>query len=626
MKNSLNKLMFIPLLSMILVSCNKTTTSYEYNVVEKVKLVSNNVSDYQLVIPNSQNEYIGMAVSEFANVIEMASGASFEVIDESKKDVNEALPYISFGKTSLSVENNVSMPSDKEYLNSGYYLLNKNNNVYILADENYDLEGVLYGTYRLLEILVDYKAYADDEIYVEECDDVFLPTIEESYVPTFDERELGYKELITNKTLASRLRLFNKETDNRWALHGHTSTNKYHDLLNQEKYHDEHPEWFADASADTFYQLCYTAHGVDYDGMVNEMAKNLYNNYIIKNPTAKYFMIGQEDNRAFCTCEACEAKSHEYGCEGKVSGLIVLFLNDVIEKVESIMRENNDTDNLNRDIRYVFFGYFQSIKPFKSNLIVPNKKLYIEFAPIELDFAKDFHTGATNSELSSCLEQWDEILDGRIIVYSYDVNFKNFLMNFNNFGSFKPYLEEYQKHHVKYFYSQGAVINNVTGLTNMRLYVESQLLWDIDQNYEDLVHEFMEHYYKDAVESLELYYKITRDRYTYYVNSTQTVCGIKSEIVDNLECWNKPTIDALQNALNEGLKAIEKYQGVDDELYTKLYYRIKREMITTYYVLISYYSDFFSQDALEEMKADFNSLVNYFKLTKISEAGSGIEF
>ena len=49
-------------------------------------------------------------------------------------------------------------------------------------------------------------------------------------------------------------------------------------------------------------------------------------------------------------------------------------------------------------------------------------------------------------------------------------------------------------------------------------------------------------------------------------------------------------------------------------------------MITTYYFLISYYSDFYSQDALEEMKTDFNYLVNYFNLTKISEAGSGIEF
>lgn len=626
MKNVLNKILLIPLLSMVLLSCNKTTTSYDYNVVEKVKLVSNNASDYQLVIPNSQNEYISLAVSEFAFMIEKASGASFVVIDESTKPIDYSLPFISFGRTTLSEANGISMPTDKDYFNSGYYLLNKDNNVYVLADENYDLEGVLYGTYRLLEILVDYKAYADDEIYVKESDDIYLPKIDESYVPSFDERELGYKELITNKMLASRLRLFTKETDERWALHGHTSTNKYHNLLNQEKYHENHPEWFADASADTFYQLCYTAHGIDYDGMVNEMAKNLYNNYIVKSPSSKYFMIGQEDNRAFCTCDACQQKSREYGCDGKVSGLIVLFLNDVIEKVESIMRENNDINNLNRDIKYVFFGYFQSIKPFDTNKIVPNKKLYIEFAPIELDFAKDFHTGATNIEMCSCLEKWDEILDGRIIVYSYDVDYKNFLMNFNNFGSFKPYLEEYQKHHVKYFYSQGAVVNNVTGLTNMRLFVESQLLWNLEQNYEDLVHDFMKHYYKDAAECLELYYKITRDRYTYYVNATQTVCGIKSEIVDNLECWNKTTVDALQNALNEGLKTIKKYQGVNDELYTKLYYRIKREMITTYYLLISYYSDFFSQDTLEEMKSDFNHLVSYFKLTKISEAGAGIGF
>ena len=49
-------------------------------------------------------------------------------------------------------------------------------------------------------------------------------------------------------------------------------------------------------------------------------------------------------------------------------------------------------------------------------------------------------------------------------------------------------------------------------------------------------------------------------------------------------------------------------------------------MITTYYLYISYYSDFFSQAALEEMKADFNSLVDYFKLTKVSEDGSGIGF
>ena len=621
----MKKLLFIPFLIASLVSCNVANT-IEYHTVDKIKIVSNNVSDYQLVKPDSKNEYINMAVNEFATVVEMASKATFKIVDESVDTFDSTLPYVSFGKTSLSVSNNITMPTNQDYLNSGYYLFGKGENIFVLSDENYDQEGILYGTYRLLEILVDYKAYSDDEIYVKESDDVYIPSIDESFIPSFDERELGYKELITNKTLASRLRLFTKETDNRWALHGHTSTNKYHNLLNQDKYHDDHPEWYADASADTFYQLCYTAHGIDYEGMVSEMAKNLYENYIVKNESAKYFMIGQEDNRAFCTCEACQHKMEEYGCEGKISGLIVLFLNDVIDKVESIMTERGDLKNLNRDIRYVFFGYYQSIKPFDSDKIIPNKKLYIEFAPIELNFAKDFYTGASNSDIRVCLEKWDEIMDGRIIVYSYDVNYKNFLMNFNNFGSFKPYLEEYKKHHVKYFYSQGAVVNNVTGLTNMRLFVESQLLWNLDQNYEDLVHEFMEHYYKDASDSLELYYKLTRDRYTYYTNANQIECGIKSDIVDDIECWNKPTVDSMHNALKEGLKAIEKYKITDEALYTKLYYRIKREMITTYYCLISYYSDFYSRDTLEEMKADFNSLVSYFKLTKISEAAEGIGF
>lgn len=619
------KVALIPLLMALLTSCGEKVI-HEINIVDKVKLVSNNASDYQLVIPDAKNEYINVAVNEFSSMIETASGATFEVIDESLKSVDPELPYISFGATSLSERNNVQMPKDKDYLNSGYRLLNKDNNVYVLSDGDYDLEGVLYGTYRLLEILVDYKAYSDDEIYVKKSDDIYLPPIDEAFAPSFDERELGYKELITNKTLASRLRLFTKETDNRWALHGHTSTNKYHQLLNHEVYRDDHPEWYADAAQDGFYQLCYTAHGQDYEGMVNQMAENLYNNYITKKPTAKYFMIGQEDNRAFCTCDACSKKAKEYCCEGKVSGLIVLFLNDVIARVEDIMREQGDAVNLARDIRYVFFGYYQSIKPFESEKIVPNKKLYIEFAPIELDFAKDFYDGATNNELRSCLEKWDEILDGRIIVYSYDVNYKNFLMNFNNFGSFKPYLLEYRKHRVKYFYSQGAVVNNVTGLTNMRLFVESQLLWNVDQSYEELVRDFMDHYYKEAAENLLLYYQITRDRYTYYLNANQAACGIKSQVVDSLDCWDKPTVDALHKALTDGLKAIEKYRGLDDELYEKLQYRIKREMITTYYLYISYYSDFFSQGALEEMKEEFNALASYFKLTKVSEGGAGIGF
>ena len=608
----------------ILLSGCKKEIKYNDIVVDKHKLVSNGASEYQLVIPNENNEYINAALSEFQYFIKEASDATFDVVNESRQSVDSSRPFVSFGKTNLSVSNDVTLPAGQRYLNSGYYLLNKDNNVYILADDNYDQEGVLYGAYDLLNILTGYKAYSDDEIYIEKSQDILLPKFDKTYIPSFDERELGYKEAIGNKKLSNRLKLINKDGDTRWALHGHTSTSEYFNLLSYQKYGEEHPEWYA-PPGNYGIQLCYTGHGTGYTSMVEQMAYNMYHNYILEKPDAKYFMIGEEDNTTFCNCEACQAKDHEHHLNGAVSGLMVLFLNDVINKIESMMAEANDTVNLNRDIRYVFFAYQNSLIPFNSSTVVPHKKLYVEFTPIELDFAKDMHADGVNSRIYDYLVKWDEIMGGRILVYSYDVNYNNFLINFNNFGSFKPYLQDYYEHHVDYFYSQGAVVNNVTGFTNMRLFVESQLLWNIDLNYEDLVEEFINHYYKDASSYLYNYYQIIRDRYTYNVTAFNKVYGIYADI-SSTDLWDKATSDALYNCLLNALESIEKYKIDNPELFTKLYYRIQREMLSVYYIIIVNHSGYYSSSTLENMINEFYELADYFQITKVVEGGSGFPF
>lgn len=622
MKN--RRLLFVSLITFVLLSGCKKKVTYNDIVVERHKLVSNGVSDYQLVIPNENSEYINSAISEFQYFMKEATDATFDVINESNDSVDLTRPFISFGKTNISNTNKISLPSEQRYLNSGYYLLNKDNNVYILADDNCDQEGILYGTYDLLNILVDYKAYSDDEVYYVKSDDVLLPKIDKVYIPSFDVRELGYKETISNKYLSQRLRLINKDLDSRWGLHGHTSTSEYCDLLPFSKYGESHPEWYAPAGH-YGVQLCYTGHGSGYNSMVEEMAKNMYHEYILKKTDATYFMIGEEDNTTFCDCDACQQKDREYNLNGAVSGLMVLFINDVINKIEEMMKSENDTVNLNRDIRYVFFAYQNSLIPFNTSSIVPNEKLYVEFTPIELDFAKDMHAEGTNSRIYDYLTKWDKIMNGRIIVYSYDVDFRNFLINFNNFGSFKSYLLDYHKHHVDYFYSQGAVLNNVTGLTYMRLFVESQLLWNLDLDYEDLVKEFMEHYYKDASSYLLDYYRIIKDRYAYNVNALDKTYGIYADI-SSTDLWDKATSDALYSCLNNALIAIEKYKNSNPELYTKLYYRIQREMLSVYYILIVNHSGYFSSSSLENMINEFYKLADYFQITQVVEGGSGFPF
>ena len=82
----------------LLTGCKKKTT-YNDIVLERHKIVSNNVSDYQLVYPNESNEYINAAISEFQYFIKEASGASFDLVNESKQSVDLTRPFVSFGKT-----------------------------------------------------------------------------------------------------------------------------------------------------------------------------------------------------------------------------------------------------------------------------------------------------------------------------------------------------------------------------------------------------------------------------------------------------------------------------------------------------------------------------------------------
>ena len=159
----------------------------------------------------------------------------------------------------------------------------------------------------------------------------------------------------------------------------------------------------------------------------------------------------------------------------------------------------------------------------------------------------------------------------------------------------------------------------------MRLFVESQLLWNIDLNYEDLVKEFIEHYYKDASSYLYNYYQIIRDRYTYNVNVLDKTYGIYADI-SSTDLWDKATSDALYNCLINALNSIEKYRSSDPELFTKLFYRIKREMLSVYYIIIVNHSGYYSSSALESMINEFYELADYFQITKVVEGGSGFPF
>lgn len=630
MKNSKKTLLLSSSLLLLLTSCgSEAKTIYETSTQSKV--ISHGNSEYTILLPSSPNSNLLFAASELQTFLKEATDASLPIVQEEEGKNYSGQKTIQLGwtkeakaKAAFGLENN--------YGDSGYSVYPKDDDIFIFSTESGTQEGVIYGVYDLLSTWVDFKAYANDEIEYSHKDYVYLPQQEKTYVPTFDHRELDYLELSSDKEGASRLHLTNHANTGSYAAWCHTLTNRYCKILPDTEYLHDHPDWYSDQglTAHDQIQLCYTARGNEesYKTMVHTMAENVYQNYILKYPDAKYIMLGQADNYSWCKCDACQELYK--ACDSKLSAIQVAFANDLIDEIDKVMEENQDTKNKERDLRYSIFAYQDTVIPYETNKINNPKvhwrdNLYVMFTPIEVDYLYDLHSGG-NSPFYDYLQSWKNLSDGKVTVYTYDVNFSHFLCNFPNWGSFKSHVEDFVDAGITDFYSQGPVINNVAGLTRMRFYVESQILWNKSQDYDTLAYDFMDHYYKDAAPYLKKYYEVTRDRYYAYAAESGQIVGNIYAQIETGALWDQSTLFELYDLLNQAFTAIEPWKEKDPAMFEKLTWRIKHELVTVYYLLLSNYPSSFSAQAQSLMKEEFHKICDHFEITKALEGGNGFPF
>ena len=254
--------------------------------------------------------------------------------------------------------------------------------------------------------------------------------------------------------------------------------------------------------------------------------------------------------------------------------------------------------------------------------VKPHDKLYIYFTPIETDFAVDL-SNQRNLAVMEALNGWNALAGGRIMVYIYDINFRNYFINFNNFGTVESMYRDYLSNGVYYMYSQGPIDTCVPCFQEMRVFVESQLMWDIDQGYDKLVDEFMQAYYRDAAPAVRKFYDLIRNRYAhYYAVDDISLGGGIYDSIGNSDIWTENFVNALGDALDDALAAVEKYKIADGELYNKLRDRIMKEYLSVIFLKLSYYQASYSSAQIAEMKANFKYYTKYFQITNYAENDS----
>lgn len=606
-----------------LAACNKNDTPTD-NKPDKTayNLVQDGVSEYKIVLSATATANELFAANELANFLNLATGAELEIVTDEEYPSSDAI--IAIGNTKQAQAANAV--SGQNLATSSFVLKTVGNSLYVTADKNGDGEACLYGVYQILQDAVNFRVYAADEIgYDTDNDTIPLYNYDKVYKPTFDQRELGYASIANDETYKKRMRLVWHDTDVRWTLHGHTQASHFvnpdfSDTLHPEHegmtYGQAHPDWFDGG------QLCWSV-GAEMERVAAEKLIRYIENY----PQGEYIMLGQMDNTDYCSCDRCKKKMAELGINP--AGMQILFLNNVIKIAEQWRAENRPE----QDVKYVTFAYNGTLQPpvkkdGNGNLVAindqvkPHDKLYIYFTPIETDFAVDL-SNQRNLSVMEALNGWNALASGRIMVYIYDINFHNYFINFNNFGTVEGMYRDYLDNGVYYMYSQGPIDTCVPCFQEMRVFVESQLMWDIGQGYDNLVNEFMQAYYRDAAPAVRKFYELIRNRYARYyaVDDTSLGGGIYDSIGDS-DIWTENLVNALGDALNDALSAVEKYKTTDNELYAKLHDRIMKEYLSVIFLKLSYYQASYTSAQIAEMKANFKYYTTYFQITNYAENDS----
>ncbi len=620
------------------VACGSTGTSQGGDVPQKPQLnavvgeylYQGGISEYSILVRDDANYYESFAATELAGNLRKATGNSIPVVTESA--LADKTRVISLGHTDLWDEKVGKTLLKEDIVDSGYYIQTVGKSVYISCPDNTSSSGVLYGVYDFLQDAVDYEFYAADEIYCKKTKEIPLYNYTGYIVnPTFEMRMLPKADLRDDSLSVMRYRMTFPSSTFGLVTWGHGQVSQYLvpdakckcglDGCEGKTYYEHHSDWFYGYGTKEM-QLCWTA-GEELERATADRFIEFFQQY----PDAEYFMFGQEDNLSNCSCEDCRLTMEQYA--KNPAGLQIMFMNKVIALANEWLAENEP----GRSVKYIIYAYYGTeaapIKTTADGKIVPYSEyvdpvddLYIFYTPIGANFAFQINSDK-NSDVYKNLSEWSAIADGQLIMYLYDINFRNYLINFNNFGTVKGMYETCKELGVACMTSQSAD-SYTTCFQEMRSYVESNLMWDLSQSYDDLVIKFMSAYYKDAAQYLYGYYEIVRDRYAYYQNIVSPESGgIYGDIYNNV-LWTQPVVEKMDELFDKALASIAKYETSDPDLYLSLKNRIMKERLSSIYIKIRILPSYYSEDEISKMREEFKYYVNFFKLSELQEgAGFG---
>lgn len=591
----------------------KNTTDLDYKPADTSSvLTQNGKSDYVIVINDEDNTRgdLKFASSELQDFIKQSTGAILPIVHDAGLTFNQDSKYIVLGENDVSKASGMSLDYE-EYGEDGSYIKTIGKSVFI---NSVLYPGALYGTYEFLWYNLGIRIYGYNEVKLPDHtkDVVYLKDFNLKNIPDFAERanSINYRY---DDTTAYRLGYNLKQGENwyRWC-HTHFS------ILPPSKYIAEHRDYYSHDAT----QLCLTN-----DEMIAEFTKNM-KQIITDSPerreTPGNFELGHEDTNTFCECERCVKVASENG--GK-SGVMMLFMNKVADIMNPWMEENYPDVS----IKWVTFAYAQTVDAPTTKLsdgsyapyndaVKPHKNVGVMLAPLDSDWAHDLTDPVYNERWAAALAGWKS-LNPEIFVYSYSVVFDHLFLFMDNWDTCKKQYQIWLDAGAVFFFEEGGQTN--MPFYELKNYVRSKMMWDVDADVEYYINDFIDNYYKAGAPYVKQYFHRLRTNYEL-IEQRLTAKGEKFHLKSfvryepamiSKEYWPMDWLISGIQLYDEALKACEAMpDGIDKENAIK---RVKSERASPIYLLMSIYGPELSYGDIryycEEFKdaCDVNGITQY---------------
>lgn len=425
-------------------------------------LFRNGTTGYKIFISEQAPGDIKSAAKSFQEHLQRVSGASFDIAASKVLSPNLVL------LTSTTPNTDPGLLNSTRLTNEGFVISIKKT---VIAISGITPRGTLFGINTFLEKYLGCRTYGY-QLHTEKKLSTLPYPKDMTGVenPAFNDRIDYYFESFRDKDYV----FWNKLTlppPYYWGLWVHS----FGELLPSDRYFKDHPEYFAMKNGQRQpHQLCLTNPQV-YNIILAELKSR-----IAKNPGAIYWSVSQNDTyHESCECPNC-SKVNDY--EGSAQGTLLTFVNRIAanfpdKKISTLAYANTQKPPLH-------------VVPAKNVYIMlcvdyhGNRRLPIAKDPLEADFVKD-------------LQGWKKIT-GNLMVWDYVTRFLSFLSPFPNLYTLQDNIQFFRSQGIPFVFSQGNAITQNGEFGVVRGYLIAKLLWNPNENFDELLDDVLNGYYGKA--------------------------------------------------------------------------------------------------------------------------------